>query len=449
MLLAFIALLIPMALALTALRRVSPAGNLSLQLSGSVLLGLVIGGWLVWLTFEVPYGLWIGLLTLVLLRLGLLRCRSRAQAASRASLLGLLLVLMVVLARSFPAALDLLWQPVHAWDAYNVWTLRAKVWFGLNDWVTFARQAEYLAASPGSVHYSAAAHYPLLPSLIQLFSATAAGEWTDNLSLLPWIFFLPALALALNGLLERAQLALTVRLAAVYVLISIPLLQAHVAHAGYADLLLCVAVLLAMSHWLQFANTRLRQDLYLALAFTALWPLIKLDGWLWMACLVAALALLYAPPKLLLVLWGLLIIGVLLLFQGTSVQMRLGPLGVLELSREAIQLPGMTRYTLGFRNSLGPLLDTLFWHASWNVWFWIAPLLSILALKHWLKTPGTRLLLVFLVFGALSFVGLFSFTSAAEFAETATASNRLLMPLVTVWIALLGLSFSTYAAARQ
>lgn len=439
---ALLALLLPMVIATALVRRVTPQDNLSTQIGSGMLLGLAFCGLIVCLSFPSATVLWSLLAALLLARFALILWPSQAVRLSQQHLIVFAALAAVLLLRGFPAVFDLLHLPVHAWDAYNVWTLRAKVWFGSGEWVAFAREAQYLQAIPGSAHFSTAAHYPTLPSLIQLYSVSAVGVWEDNLALLPWLFFLPALVLVLNGVLERAGVAAMVRVVVCYLLVSLPLFQAHIAHAGYADTLLCLALLVALSHWCAFLERRTRRELILALAFTALLPLIKLDGWLWISCLVAAMALLYAPARWLVLAWLALIVGLTLLVLGHGFTANLGPLGTLELSHEAIQLPGMTRFTLGFRNSTGVLAETLWFQATWNLFFWFAPILSLLLLKRWLRAPATRMLLVFLGFGMLAFVALFTLTSAAEFAETATASNRLLMPLVTVWIALLGMGFS-------
>lgn len=445
---ALLALALPMFFATLCLRRLAPADAISTSIASGILVGLALAALIARLSLGSSYGLWFALL-LVLIATIFLLVKGGLALGGRGPWLVMAALLLLWLLRSWPALQDLFWQPIHAWDAYNVWTLRAKVWFGAGEWVEFAREPQYIAAIAGSVHFSAAAHYPLLVSLIQLYSASAAGVWEDNLALLPWLFFLPALILALDGLLARAQVKPIVRLALGWVMLSLPLMQAHIAHAGYADTLLCLALLVALSHWLLYLNGRSRSELLLALFFTAMLPLIKWDGWLWISCLAAALALLYAPPRLLLVCWLLLIVGVTLLVLGYGFSMKLGPFGVFELSHEGIQLPGMTRYTLGFRDSSAALVETLFLQPSWNLLFWVAPFLSLLALGRWRRAPGTRLLLVFLGFGALAFLMLFLFTSAAEFAETATASNRLLMPLVTVFIALFGLSFAKDATSEK
>jgi hypothetical protein len=431
--------LLPTASAWLLIGRLAPALHAATRAAAAVSFALAFAALLARITHPYAFGWqWLAAIGLLAIAIGI---GWRNARAVRIPWGWIALLLALVLLRSSFSLLDLFHQPVLAWDAYNVWALRAKTWFLSGQWTAFARELEYVTLAPGTKHFSPAAHYPETPSLLMLYAARAAGVWEDGVAMSAWALFLPALALSVFGAVAAANVKPWIGVALGYVLIALPLPQAHVAHAGYVDLWLLLAVLVALNLWQAHDRMRTPGTLTLALLASALLPLIKLDGWLWLACVLGARTILYAPAKLLLGAWLALIVGITLLVMGYGFSAQLGPFGAMELSREGIQLPGMTRYTLHFSNSAPALLETLLWQPTWGPLFWLLPLLSLLALKRWLGDAQAKLLLCFWVLGAIAFALLFFFTSAAEFAENATASNRLLLPLIGSGLVLLGLAF--------
>lgn len=149
------------------------------------------------------------------------------------------LLLLLVLGRLGLLAAELLSRPLFAWDAWMNWAPKAVVWFHEQRLVPFVPPGEWLAAAPDSGVYTlgnrfASAYPPGVP-LIILWHMLAAGSAESSLAFLPWALLLLALGAACWGYLRGLGAAPTTAAAAAFGLLSLPLLNVHVALAGYAD----------------------------------------------------------------------------------------------------------------------------------------------------------------------------------------------------------------------
>jgi len=114
---------------------------------------------------------------------------------------------------------------------------------------------------------------------------------------LPWWIAGVALALALFGALRQAGVEPLAALAGTWLAVSPPLLSAHIALAGYADIFLAAFVTLAALCLYRYSMSRAPGDLVLALVFTAALPLVKGAGTVWVAALLPGFVATLLPAR--------------------------------------------------------------------------------------------------------------------------------------------------------
>jgi hypothetical protein len=119
----------------------------------------------------------------------------------------------------------------------------------------------------------------------------AIGRWDESLMNLPWLLCLMAMGCAFYGQLRVAGVSALIAMGFTYMLLSMPLINIHVALAGYADLFLGAtycAALMAFHNWL---TTRCRAQALLAVFFAIGCMLVKTEGIPWAFTLIPALLL--------------------------------------------------------------------------------------------------------------------------------------------------------------
>ena len=119
---------------------------------------------------------------------------------------------------------------------------------------------------------------------IELWFASAAGAWNEPLVDVAWCGALAAFAFAAYGYWRALGLASWLALALVYGLVSLPLIDAHVALAGYADLWLALTLGLATLAWVRWIIDGERGQLALATCLALCLPAIKIEGMVWLLC---------------------------------------------------------------------------------------------------------------------------------------------------------------------
>ena len=142
-------------------------------------------------------------------------------------------------------------RPLYPWDAWTQWATKARVWYELGYLAPFARVSGWLAAN-GAAYFDAAPEYPPTMPLLQVWSCLALGRWDDVLMNWPWWQIGVALTLAVYGGLRSLGVAALAALVGAFLVASLPLANAHVALAGYADLPLAAwytAAALAFLRW--------------------------------------------------------------------------------------------------------------------------------------------------------------------------------------------------------
>jgi len=362
--------------------------------------------------------------------------RSRWQSALLIALLASLGLRALVLAR------EIALRPLYPWDAWAAWAVKPKTWVLLGHYVPFGSIRDWLAQPPSELRTFSAFVYPDALAWLDVWFASAAGGWVEPLVNMPWLAVWLAILVAHFGQWRALGLGHARALLAVYALGSLPLLSVHAALAGYADLWIAAFFGLAFLAWVRWLHGRERPQLILAVVCAAMLPFIKLEGWVWCAALLLAIGFGALSPR-----WRLR--GFVLALLATAV-LFLGGL------RFLFSLLGWTGADGGVLvENAGPfaLLLQLSWHGdaltgvanalfalpSWNLFWWIVPLVVVwrwreLVTREWLRLPA---LLLLGCFSALMF--LFLATAAADWAQSFTAINRLVLQLAPAVCSLLAL----------
>ena len=186
---------------------------------------------------------------------------------------------------------DVALRPLLGWDAAVVWAYEARVWFEAGRYVEFLPPQDWMApASEGWVRLTATEYPRTIPALILWFSMVDATWSGVGPGLVWWLGAVCTTAL-LFGALRAVGLSMPWALAGAYVWSSLPMVAAHVALYGYADLWLayafasfvaCSLLASAHRHWIWWA---------LAVLSLAVMPLIKVEGLYWLAVGLVSIAL--------------------------------------------------------------------------------------------------------------------------------------------------------------
>jgi len=171
---------------------------------------------------------------------------------------------------------DVVRKPIEVWDAFAVWTMRAKVWSSRQSLVLDPADPFYLGGG-------ARTDYPPHVSLLHAWVAIGIGEWNDVLVNLPWAFYYLSAVILIYAVVRRACSSDWAMVGAVG-LSGLPLFVIHATHAGYADGILAVHFLAvaALGYTADCARGRADTDrvawLVLWVGFVLSLPLVKLEG---------------------------------------------------------------------------------------------------------------------------------------------------------------------------
>lgn len=328
-------------------------------------------------------------------------------------------------------------QPLFPWDAWTTWIARARVWSGLGQLVPFVPPAEWLQEPSGQAYTIAAWNYPETISLIALWPTLAYGAWSETAANLPWVGCMLALGLAFYGQARVWGASALTALVFVWLLLSLPLLDTHIALAGYADVWLASVFglsAIALFQWSRAGDVR--QGL-LALGLALCSPLIKLEGAVWAALLVPALLAATVRIRwLILLTMVLLLVGLVVLALG-GFETTIPGMGPLVLSWGKMQIPLLGQFELGFHDSWMATANSLFLYGNWHLLgYMLFPAIVFGVLKA-KKHPEARWLWVQLTLvteSLLALFVLFFLTDAYRWAEQATSTGRLLLHFMPVYV---------------
>lgn len=184
---------------------------------------------------------------------------------------------------------EALLRPLYPWDAAMHWATKARTWFHLQELAPFTDYRSWLHAETGAFYTDFHPDYPPVVPLLQVWSAIAVARWDEVNMNLAWPLLAIALPLLFYGFARQLAVRPVVAMGFTYLLLSLPLLDTHLALAGYADIILgsvYLAALLTIHLWLQRGE---RKHLLLAVILLFACAQVKNEGLVWAATGVVAL----------------------------------------------------------------------------------------------------------------------------------------------------------------
>ncbi|MDH5288063.1 MAG: hypothetical protein OEX23_15690 [Betaproteobacteria bacterium] len=313
------------------------------------------------------------------------------------------------------------WRPLYPWDAWTQWATKARAWFEMRTMVPFAGVTDFLSAPAGTMFwFDAAPHYPATMPLMQTWGALVVGRWDDALVNLPWWLTGLALAFGLHGGMRLLGFAPLASLAAAALACTLPIVNVHVALAGYADLPIAGYLALGTIAMLHAVRTRGTGELALAVALLLSMALVKNPGKAWVLMLLPAFVAAAIPRHGARIAVGLLAAAVFALLVG---------------ARSGITL-------LGYKFYLQPvvhwnaLFDAYFSFANWHLLWYATVAAAVLGWRHLLDREVAPLTIAVASGLLFLFIG-FAFTHAGQWVEDQSTVNRAtlhLAPLAVVWL---------------
>ena len=363
-----------------------------------------------------------------------MRSRSRIATPAPAGrrlhpLLWLLLALLA--AHAWLMADEILLRPMYPWDAWAAWLLKPKAWMLGGHLDRFVGFDEWLADASGTLRTAQTWSYPEALGRLALWFASAWGEWNAGVVGALWFVLWLALLAGVYGQLRALGLARDRAVIAIYALGSLPLINVHVALAGYADLWIAALIAFACLAWMRGLQSGERGHFVLAGLFAAMLPFVKLEGGIWLVIIAAAMLrtrLTRRGRRIALVIAPVVGIGIVVAYL-----MRV-PLIAPMLDR--VGLNGDPGVILAHAPSvIGAAAEGMFAQYNWHL-FWFAVVLSLCVRWPVLRqSPALRAFAVFLLFGCAFLFALFVLTPAGKWAESYTAVNRLSLQIVPAMLA--------------
>lgn len=350
----------------------------------------------------------------------------------------LALLLAMIALRLVTLATEVSLRPLFPWDATMHWATKARVWFEHQAMVPFVDHNSWLERSGSGVYTDRHPHYPATIPLLQVWMTLMLGQWNESAMNMPWLLCFMALGAIFYGQARLAGASTTLAVAFTYLLLSLPLLNTHVALAGYADMFLGAAfgcAVMCLHNW-----ARLREPwlAVLALAFALLCPLIKNEGLIWALTLIPALAVALMQRREAAKFFVLLVL--------------LGLLAVLVAPKD-LAIVGHTirdfRPSFNQEALLG-IVYSIFQHSSWHLLGYLILMLVPLGLVM----PGalTRKLLILttvVACAAAAYFFLFVFTGFGAGAENFAAVGRLAIHLAPAGMFLAMLIYQELLARQR
>ena len=340
------------------------------------------------------------------------------------------------------SAFNNLTRDIFPWDAFTTWMYRAKAWV-LDNHLTPIINAQTWIAEGGTNGIPVyASHYPTLLSDIAAWMSALCGNWHAAAASLPWTAAGLDLVASVWGLLHAAGTSWFIALFGAVIAVSLPLLDMHVALAGYGDLWMALTAGVGLGLLLLWAQinegaTLQRQlsqsTLWLGIALLLISTQFKLEGWLWLAMglVFIGASLLKARQLMVATVVLILFIAAHIMATGTTA-INLGPFGLWGLADQQIHVGFLGHYALRLYNPVGDYIDALLLQKNLSLllFFYVAAL-------AWLLLKQPKVARHHLFMGALIIASqgvIFGVSSFSQYAESGTAITRLVLHFVPVFI---------------
>jgi len=312
-------------------------------------------------------------------------------------------------------------RPMFPWGAWTQWATKAHVWFAQGALTPFVDSAAWLAG--GGSYTDSAPDLPATVPLLQAYIATMLGRWDDALVNLPWWLCGVALVLAVYGFLAGRRIPSWMALIGASLVATLPMLDVHIALAGYADLFSSAYLTIAVLACLRAIERRDLSDIALAALMLVAVPLIKPVGIVWLALIVPGIAAAALPQWRQRIGIACLVAAVIAL----GVGFRTGP-----LSAGSADGAGVT----ALRDAV---VESWFVFANWNLLWFGALGAALLGRRHLLSARLAPLTLI-VASGAVLVLASMFFPPGWSMRIDPVNLNRATLhiaPLVAIWLVLL------------
>jgi len=329
------------------------------------------------------------------------------------------IALLVWLALRFGLlAAEVALRPLYPWDAWVQWATKARVWYELGRIVAFVPADVWLAGTSQG-YFDASPAYPATVPLLQVWTCVMLGRWDDSAMNWPWLAMLLSLSIATYGALRSEGVAPLVSFFGAYFVASLPLLDVHVALAGYADLPMAVVYTLAALATYRWCLRREPSDGIVALFLAVACPLIKNPGWFWALTLVPGVVLALMPRR-----------GLRLLAVGFALTL----MTALVLARTEPVLLGY-RLHLDVATGWAQLLKSYFLMGNWNLLFYGAIAVLAIGARRLLDPPLAPLAAITAA-GLAFLLFVFAFAQPGSWLSDLTTANRATLHVAPLLIVL-------------
>lgn len=320
-------------------------------------------------------------------------------------------LLCLVAIRLVGLGLEVIWQPLFPWDAWSQWATKARVWYELGHLAPFVPPEIWLQMD--GAFTDGAPHYPPAIPLLQVWTSFGLGRWDDALMNLPWLMGAIALAMAFYGQARQWGIAPLFAMMFTYFLLSLPMLDAHVALAGNADLFLGAVYGLAAFAFFHWVRSRDTWQGAMAILLGAGCILVKQPGIGWALTLLPAFWVALAPRA------GLI---------GTLTLGALGLAALLLFGQGGFSLLGYP-LQFAFTPVWRPLWDNLAILDNWHLLFYLVAAALFVFLPR-LFAPAYRAMTMVVIAALMFVLALFFFTHVSVWVEDYTVVNRAFLHLV-------------------
>ncbi len=349
------------------------------------------------------------------------------------------LLLAAVVVRLFVLGSEAWLRPTFPWDAWSAWSVKPKTWFLLDHYIAYVEPSRWLAEPAIAQRTSAVWDYPESLAWVQVWFASAAGAWNEPLINLAWTAVLGAMVLLSYGQWRVLGIGAMLAIVLAYALVSLPLIGAHTALAGYADLWLAATFAAAVLAWLRWIRQHELAQLVLALLFALCLPMIKLEGavWLFGFSLVVVFGLLPRRWR-----WRAAALVVLVAVIGIALGGFLLPLiglGWVRVSWGQLVIPVLGALDLHWRPIGTAMLSGMLTLPNWHLLWYLVPVVLIWRRQVFARDRAAVALGVLLALCVMFLFVLFFFTDASAWAENYTSANRLLLHITPVVVTLMAL----------
>lgn len=260
--------------------------NLPLTIWAASMLPIIVGG-IGWIRY--------GRGTVTLARADLDAAANSWKQMPKVTRLVCVLALGIITLRFGTLALESVVRPFFPWEAVSGVAAKARVWFESARLVPFVVPNAMLDLAGG---YTNADPTGLsLPSLLMVWTATAINGWHEGAVGFAWWGLGVALVSAFYGHLRRVGCGVAYSLAFSYALISLPLVDAHIALAGAPQWIGAVGVGLAGCAFLRWLDTRAKVALIHSAVGAILAAASLASTWPWLGIFALA-ALMISVPRL-------------------------------------------------------------------------------------------------------------------------------------------------------